>query len=153
MEELPAVWARSLGILLVIGFAIGLLLLPGAVAGLPTVLGAWAGAFSSPGVPGGGSAPVSASPSRITQQTTRSGLPRARAVGVGEEVSRLTAFVDRPRGLGSRVAGDSAGERELSSQLRQAYGVPADLIRDIRRFTSNANLSSRVLPARSRTGY
>jgi hypothetical protein len=49
-----------------------------------------------------------------------------RAVGMGQRIPQLAAFVDGPRGLGGHVAGDSAGERELPEQLPQPFGIPGD---------------------------
>ena len=58
------------------------------------------------------------------QQT---GVVERDAVGVGEGVAELAAFVDRARRLGRGVARHAAGERELPEQLPDAVGVGPDM--------------------------
>ena len=61
-------------------------------------------------MPARGSGPVSASPSPITQHTSRSRVVERRAVGMRERVAQLATFVNGTRRLGSDVAGNSARE-------------------------------------------
>ena len=55
------------------------------------------------------------------------GVVERGAVGVGERVAELAAFVDRAGRLRRDVARDAAGERELAEELAQSLLVQPDI--------------------------
>src|SRR5665811_1001070 len=71
------------------------------------------------------SGPVSASPSPITQQTTRSGLSNA-APYARQGIPEFAAFMDRAGRLGCHMAGNPPWEGELPEQTAHAVGVAGD---------------------------
>src|SRR5262245_47553766 len=66
------------------------------------------------------SGPVSASPSPTIQATIRSRLSKCRAIGVGERITQLTAFMDRTRSLRGNMTWNAIGPRELPEKTSQA---------------------------------
>ena len=69
------------------------------------------------------SGPVSASPSPTMAGTNRLGLFITAAVGVGQGVTQLAAFVDGARGFRSVVGRDATRVGELAEELLQTSFV------------------------------
>ncbi|MGY4458208.1 hypothetical protein ACVWYI_002168 [Bradyrhizobium sp. LB13.1] len=55
------------------------------------------------------------------------GIVEGRAVGMHQRVTELAAFMDRARRFRRRVAGNAAGEGELSEQLAQSVRIACDI--------------------------
>ena len=53
------------------------------------------------------------------------GVVEGRAIGMGQRVAELAAFVDGAGRLGRGMARDAAGKRELAEQPAHAVAVPA----------------------------
>ncbi|MGY3080095.1 hypothetical protein ACVWZZ_006503 [Bradyrhizobium sp. LM6.10] len=55
------------------------------------------------------------------------GIVEGRAIGMHQRVTELAAFMDRARRFRRRVAGNAAGEGELSEQLAQSVRIACDI--------------------------
>ncbi|PQM46103.1 hypothetical protein C1Y40_03724 [Mycobacterium talmoniae] len=78
------------------------------------------------GMPAGGQRPGFGLPVADDAGHHQIRVVERRPVGVHQGIAQLAALMDRPRGLGGDVAGDTAGKRELAEQLPQPVGVLLD---------------------------